>query len=46
MGTKEDMVLGGEKKRLAIARAILKELIILLLEEAISSFDKEREKSV
>ena len=45
MGTKEDMVLGGEKIRLAIARAILKEPIILLL-QTISSFDKEREKSV
>ena len=46
IAAKEDPVSGGEKQRLAIARAFLKAPIILLLGETTSELDKDSGKLV
>ena len=46
LGEKDETVSGGEKQRIAIARAFLKNPSILLLDEATSALDKESEIEV
>jgi ATP-binding cassette, subfamily B, bacterial MsbA len=46
VGEKGVLISGGERQRIAIARAILKNAPILLLDEATSSLDSESERAV
>ena len=46
VGEKGVLISGGERQRIAIARAILKDAPILLLDEATSSLDSESERAV
>jgi ATP-binding cassette subfamily B (MDR/TAP) protein 1 len=45
-GTYENLVSGGEKQRLAIARSFLKNPKILLLDEATSALDRDSENQI
>lgn len=46
MGSKGSALSGGEKQRIALARALIRDPKILLLDEATSSLDSESEKTV
>jgi subfamily B ATP-binding cassette protein MsbA len=46
VGEKGTMVSGGQRQRLAIARAVLKNAPILVLDEALNALDNETERAV
>jgi subfamily B ATP-binding cassette protein MsbA len=45
-GQEEKRIFGGQRQRLAIARAVLKNAPILVLDEATSALDTESERAV